>query len=87
MAAPDAENTEKAMKMAQQEMDYRVDLYNRFADNYTSAYSNRTQALSPLMLLCTLCYRMVASCYDKCMDKRWDGKSHSCCCSLLEGVA
>ena len=32
MAAPDTENTEKAMKMAQQEMDYRVDLYNRFKD-------------------------------------------------------
>lgn len=43
MAAPGAADTEKAMKMAQQEMDYRVDLYNR----------------------------MVASCYDKCMDKRY----------------
>ncbi|DBB07180.1 hypothetical protein WJX77_012321 [Trebouxia sp. C0004] len=43
MAAPGPADTEKAMKMAQQEMDYRVDLYNR----------------------------MVASCYDKCMDKRY----------------
>ena len=31
MAVAGADNTEKAMKMAQQEMDYRVDLYNRFA--------------------------------------------------------
>ena len=29
MAAPGPADTEKAMKMAQQEMDYRVDLYNR----------------------------------------------------------
>lgn len=43
MAVPGGPDTEKAMKMAQQEMDYRVDLYNR----------------------------MVASCYDKCMDKRY----------------
>ncbi|KAA6418392.1 MAG: hypothetical protein FRX49_11648 [Trebouxia sp. A1-2] len=28
MAAPGPADTEKAMKMAQQEMDYRVDLYN-----------------------------------------------------------
>lgn len=30
MAAPGPADTEKAMKMAQQEMDYRVDLYNRW---------------------------------------------------------
>ena len=29
MALPGGADTEKAMKMAQQEMDYRVDLYNR----------------------------------------------------------
>lgn len=29
MAVPGGQDTEKAMKMAQQEMDYRVDLYNR----------------------------------------------------------
>lgn len=87
MAAPDAENTEKAMKMAQQEMDYRVDLYNRFAANYTSAYFNTTSSTQSTDATVHLCYRMVASCYDKCMEKRWDGKSPSCCCSLLEGVA
>jgi import inner membrane translocase subunit TIM10 len=43
MAAVSEADTAKGMKMAQQEMDYRVDLFNR----------------------------MVTSCFDKCIDKRY----------------
>ena len=67
MAAPGAADTEKAMKMAQQEMDYRVDLYNRYLQQLASPTVLQSEDLSHLM---GHMYRMVASCYDKCMDKR-----------------
>ncbi|CAK0747714.1 protein transporter tim10 [Coccomyxa viridis] len=41
--AASPEEVAKGVKMAEQEMDYRVDLFNR----------------------------MVATCFDKCMDKRY----------------
>lgn len=67
MAAAGGENTEKAMKMAQQEMDYRVDLYNRSVQCVTLLLNTHT--LYSTDMLAARC-RMVASCYDKCMDKR-----------------
>ena len=44
MAVAGADNTEKAMKMAQQEMDYRVDLYNRFAGTLMPSLAHETSA-------------------------------------------
>ncbi|DBA97946.1 TPA: hypothetical protein ACH3X3_012788 [Trebouxia sp. C0006] len=40
MAAPGPADTEKAMKMAQQEMDYRVDLYNRYKEGELNVGEN-----------------------------------------------
>ena len=60
-----------AIAMAQQEMEYRVELFNRC--DYRTACASRSPSLVNLSqptALWNAC-RMVGSCYDKCMDKRY----------------
>lgn len=59
---------QSAVQMAQQEMEYRVDLFNRYG-----LFSNTSILFYTMfytMLEMETC-RMVSSCYDKCMDKRY----------------
>ena len=62
---PTAEETAKGMKIAEQEMEYRVDLFNR-CGLHSSCMADTSSAGADRLVGS----RMVAACFDKCMDKR-----------------
>lgn len=70
----DSDQANKAMAMAQQEMDYRVDLFNRYAVHLAAFYSGclPSTGLHDFSRALWLFYRMVSSCFEKCVDKRYE---------------
>ena len=75
-----ATDPQVAMQMAQQEMDYRVELFNKWVGERGRAGGPSARALAPAAADARSYAarphaprRMVASCYDKCIDKRCVG--------------
>lgn len=66
MAVPGGPDTEKAMKMAQQEMDYRVDLYNRCLRG-----CQRVQLRDPADSYCLTLFTLCAGWLQRVMTNAW----------------